>query len=177
MYARGTVSEMSLDKVHVGDKVTGTLLEDYSTQFTATITEISLYPESGNNYYWGGGENANSSYYPFYAYIEDGDNLPEGDCELVLRQEEETGAQICLPAYLVRTEDSGKSYVFIRDDQGLLKKKYIRTGKSIGGYSVQVLSGLHEDDLIAFPYGKGVQDGAKTREVESFYGESFYSYG
>ena len=33
------------------------------------------------------------------------------------------------------------------------------------GYSVIVKGGLSEDDLIAFPYGKDVKEGAKTREV------------
>ena len=32
-------------------------------------------------------------------------------------------------------------------------------------YSVIVKGGLSEDDLIAFPYGKDVKEGAKTKEV------------
>ena len=34
-----------------------------------------------------------------------------------------------------------------------------------GGYSVIVKGGLSADDLIAFPYGKDVKEGAKTKEV------------
>lgn len=33
------------------------------------------------------------------------------------------------------------------------------------GYSVIVKGGITSDDLIAFPYGKDVKEGAKTKEV------------
>ena len=33
------------------------------------------------------------------------------------------------------------------------------------GYSVLVKGGLTKEDLIAFPYGKAVVEGAKTKEV------------
>ena len=49
-------------------------------------------------------------------------------------------------------------------------KEILRNPRSAGswrpsGYSVIVKGGLSEDDLIAFPYGKDVKEGAKTKEV------------
>ena len=65
----------------------------------------------------------------------------------------------------------------IRGNDGLLKKQYVKTGKSYGGYTVEILSGISMDDRIAFPYGKGVEPGASTQEADSLYGESYYNYG
>ena len=58
-----------------------------------------------------------------------------------------------------------KNYVY-KDDNGILKKQEISVGAAVdSGYSVIVKGGLSEDDLIAFPYGKDVKEGAKTKEV------------
>ena len=34
------------------------------------------------------------------------------------------------------------------------------------GYALEITDGLGFDDHIAFPYGKDVKDGAKTKEVD-----------
>ena len=70
----------------------------------------------------------------------------------------------------VRTEN-GQSYVMI-DDDGKLKKQYVNVGVSTDGYSIPVKSGLSMEDKIAFPYGKGVKEGAKTQEgtIDDIYG-------
>ena len=61
--------------------------------------------------------------------------------------------------------DNNKNYVY-KDDNGILKKQEISAGATVdSGYSVIVKGGLSEDDLIAFPYGKDVKEGAKTKEV------------
>ena len=39
-------------------------------------------------------------------------------------------------------------------------------GKSLWGSYTQVLSGLTEEDLVAFPYGKNVKAGAPTVESD-----------
>jgi hypothetical protein len=63
----------------------------------------------------------------------------------------------------VRTEN-GESYVY-KDDNGVLKKQVLSVGGNVnGGYSVLVKGGITTEDKIAFPYGKTVQEGAKTRE-------------
>ena len=62
----------------------------------------------------------------------------------------------------VREED-GKMYVMKRGGDGLLVKQYIEVGK-ISGEGYEILSGVTTDDYLAFPYGKEVKEGAKTRE-------------
>ena len=38
------------------------------------------------------------------------------------------------------------------------------TGKSLYGSYTEILSGITEEDLIAFPYGKNVKEGAPAEE-------------
>ena len=61
--------------------------------------------------------------------------------------------------------DNGSNYVY-KDDNGVLKKQEISVGATVdSGYDVIVKGGISADDLIAFPYGKDVKEGAKTKEV------------
>ena len=63
LYVKGTISELKLGKVKVGSTMTGMSYES-GTNFTASITEISEYPDSSD--YFGGDGNTNSSQYPFW---------------------------------------------------------------------------------------------------------------
>ena len=60
-------------------------------------------------------------------------------------------------------KENGQSYVYIKGEDGLLKKQYVRTGKTLYGSTIEVKEGLSIDDAIAFPYGKNVKEGAKTK--------------
>ena len=165
MYVQGTISEMKLDTVTIGDVVQG-VSYDTGMSFTATITEISEYPTSNDDYWGYSSESANASNYPFLAYIEDADGLSQGDVELQI-VESAPSAGIYLENYYVRTENGNRNYVYIQGEDGMLKKQYVVTGKSIYGWAVEIKSGLSMDDNIAFPYGKSVEDGAATIEVDN----------
>lgn len=165
MYVQGTISELKLDTVSIGDAVQG-VSYDTGMSFTATITEISEYPTSNNDYWSYSSESANASSYPFLAYIEDVDGLSEGDVELQI-VDSTPSAGIYLENYYVRTENGNKNYVYIQGEDGMLKKQYVVTGKSIYGWAVEIKSGLSLDDNIAFPYGKSVAEGAATIEVDN----------
>ena len=67
-------------------------------------------------------------------------------------------------------EEENRKYVYIRGENGLLRKQYIVTG-SLTDSGYEILSGLSDTDWIAFPYGKNVKEGAKTREgsIEDLY--------
>ena len=175
LYVRGTVNELALDTVKVGDTITGTSYETGSS-FTAEIVEISEYPDdSANSYYGGyGEENTNSSYYPFLAYIEDAEGL-EVDTYVDLSLSEngftdsgdpEISNGLCLEEFFIRKDNSGRSYCYVLGKDGLLEKRYLEIGANIWGY-ITIKSGLTPDDYIAFPYGKGVEEGAQTVKVES----------
>lgn len=171
LYLQGNVNELNLDTIHVGDAVNGTSYES-GMSFSATITEISPYPNSADNYY-GYGENSNASYYPFLAYIENSEGLSEGDVEYQIVKNT-SSSDIFLEKALIREDASGKQYVYLQGEDGLLKKQYVETGITVYGSAMEILQGVTLEDKIAFPYGKWVEDGAKTEEADSFY--SRYGY-
>lgn len=162
LYVRGTISELKLDAVEVGAVVDG-MSQETSVGFTATITEVSEYPESGDSMYGWSEGNTNVSNYPFLAYIEESDGLNINEMvSLNIQQDaEEVMGTIYLEKAYIRSEN-GQSYVWITDSDKRLKKQYIRTGRTLYGSSVEVKEGLSDEDYIAFPYGKNVKEGART---------------
>ncbi len=175
LYVRSVIRESSLETVKIGDRVTGYSYE-YGTPFTAEITEISLYPSDGGDqyYYYDDGFN-NDSAYPFYAFIEgaDTEGLGEGEVEIKLASKS-SGSGIYLENYFIRREPNGKSYVYIRGEDGKLRKQYVKTGSSLYGMALEITSGLKEEDYIAFPYGKDVKNGAETMETDSIDSGDYY---
>ena len=165
LYVKGILNELALEQVKVGQSVTAT---SWSTGmvFDATITEINDYPEDANGYYGSG--NPNASYYGYTAYIEDSTGLSNGDrlsLSINLGGDEDASDKIYLDKAYVRKED-GKSYVMKDDGTGHLVKQYVKTGKTIYGYAVEIKSGVTMDDYLAFPYGKTAKEGVKTNKDE-----------
>ena len=165
LYVKGTLNELALEQVKVGQSVTAT---SWSTgmMFDATITEINDYPEDANGYYGSG--NPNASYYGYTAYIEDSTGLSNGDnlsLSINLGGDEDSSDKIYLDKAYLRKED-GKSYVMKDDGTGHLVKQYVKTGKTIYGYAVEIKSGITMDDYLAFPYGKTAKEGVKTDKGE-----------
>lgn len=168
LYVTGDISEMMLSDIKVGQAITATSWDSGKT-FQATITEISKYPESGSNYYGGG--NPNASFYPFTAYIEDSSGLTNGEyVELSMTVDGSANSSnaIVMEKAFIRDEN-GRSYVYVANDQNLLEKRYISTGKTVYGSSVMINSGLSQDDRIAFPYGKTAKEGVRVEDSDSFY--------
>ena len=173
LYVKGSVNELALDTVKIGDTITGTSYETGSS-FTAEIVEISEYPdESRNSYYGFGDENTNSSYYPFLAYIDNAEGLEvDSYVDLSLSNTNATASAdpmlsggLSLEEYYIRTDNNGRSYCYVRGEDGLLEKRYLEVGANNWGV-ITVKSGLTPTDCIAFPYGDGVEEGAQTVEVE-----------
>lgn len=170
LYAKGAMSELALANIHVGDKISGMMTET-GVSFTAVIKEISEYPDENGNMSFGYGmENSNASYYPFYALLDSTEDIEEGEAEIRLSPSvsNEDDKTIYLEPYFVKEEKDGKSYVWKQGDDGLLTKQYVITGKMIyGGMAVEIMDGIKMSDKIAFPYGKDVKEGAKTKEVDA----------
>lgn len=75
--------------------------------------------------------------------------------------------EIYLEQMFVR-EDGNQYYVYKKGDNGKLKKQYVEVGKNVSG-SLEIVSGLSLDDEIAFPYGRDVREGAKTKSTDTLY--------
>ena len=161
-YLTGTVGELMLDQVEEGTVLNCNSYEVGS--FTATVTDVSDYPVSSDSMGFSEG-NPNVSYYSFTASIED-QSLPFQDQDYIsvtLNNNVNSGDNIVIYKAFVRTED-GVSYVY-KDDNGVLKKQIVTVGPTVdSGYNILIRSGITRDDMIAFPYGDDVKEGAKTRE-------------
>lgn len=167
LYAKGSMNELALEKINVGDTISGVMTDSSGVSFTAVIKEISTYPDPSGSSMSFGSENTNASYYPFYALIENTDGIEEGEAEMQLSATAASDTDaIYLEKYFVRTENDGRSYVFKQGEDGKLMKQYVTTGKTLYSYAIEIVSGLELTDKIAFPYGKSVVEGAQTKEVD-----------
>lgn len=169
LYVRGSLSELMLGKVEVGQTVYANSWES-GMSFEATITEISTYPQE-NYSFWGDG-NPNVSYYAYTAYIENTEGLRNGEyVDLTMTSNEDHSNSIYLQKAYVR-EENGRSYVLKADENNRLVKQYVVTGKTLWGQAVEIVSGLTMEDRIAFPYGKDAREGAKIKESSD--GDFYY---
>ena len=162
-YVTGTVSELRLDTVKVGQTV------NISSRMTGTactgeVVEISTYPTDGNSY--GGDGNPNVSYYPFKVFVSEDQQLQEGENVSISYQavSDSDGSSLYLENMYVRTEN-GKSYVMVRGEDGKLEQRWVQTGKVVWDSYTQIRGGLTQEDYVAFPYGRDVVSGAKTEEA------------
>lgn len=173
-YVTGTLSEMDLGSVQVGDSVS---ISSWMTGAACegTIVSIDDYPTSnGNN--WGDG-NSNVSYYPFKVFVTEDANLQPNDYVDIQYQKdtsaEESGSSLYLQSMFIRT-DNGKSYVMARGEDGRLEQRWVQTGRDLWGSYTQIRGGLTIDDYMAFPYGRDVVEGAHTQEATT---DQLYNYG
>jgi hypothetical protein len=168
-YISGTLSELELDTVQVGQTVQVTSWMT-GMQAEGEITEISDYPVAGGYNYSEG--NRNVSYYPFTVFVNEDASLQEGEYVGITYSAGDVSANMYLELPFVLTENS-KSYVYAEGENGRLEKREIVTGKTVWNSYIEVISGVSPDDHIAFPYGKNVKDGAKTNYTTV---DELYSY-
>ena len=164
-YVTGTVSELMRDQMKEGTLLQCTSYD--SGSFEAKVLNVSDYPvDSSNNFYYGGDSNPNVSYYTFNAEITD-QSLQFTDQDYVtisLKSNKLSKGSLVVMKAFIRTEN-GTSYVY-KDVKGTLKKQQVTVDSIVNsGYYAIVTSCLKSDDLLAFPYGNTVQEGAKTKEV------------
>ena len=161
-YIQGSISELEKDKLQPGQEVT---INDWNTGMTYTgeIRTVGDFPTLSDG--WNGIGNPNSSYYPFTAFVDETADLQAGSyCSI---QFSTAGAEqgVYLENAFIRQEQ-GRHYVYLRGASGKLEKRYVAVGKSLWGSYKQILSGITEDDLLAFPYGKNLKEGADTVESD-----------
>lgn len=163
-YVTGTLSEMELGSVKVGDTVS---ISSWMTGAACegTIVSIDDYPTTSGNS-WGDG-NRNVSYYPFKVFVEEDASLQANDYVDIQYQKagtQEQGSSLYLQSWFIRT-DNGMSYVMARNEDGRLEQRWVQTGRDLWGSYTQIRGGLTTDDYLAFPYGRDVVEGARTVEA------------
>lgn len=164
-YISGALSEMELGTVQTGQMVQ---VSSWTTGVSCEgeIVEISDYPTTDASSYSSDG-NTNVSYYPFRVFVDESANLTEYDAvDITYQNQIQTGStsSFYLENSFIRTEN-GKSWVYVRGEDGLLEQRTVQTGRDLYGFYTEIRSGLTTEDYIAFPYGKDVIDGAGTNEA------------
>ena len=159
-YVEGTVSELALDTIQIGQTVTVNSW-DTGAVYTGRVVEIGSYPAENQDYYYG---SSNVSYYPYKVFIDESADLQDGYyVSLVIQSEEAAAGTLYLQNAFLRSEGN-RTYVFVRNAEGLLEKRYLECGVSTDGYMTPVYAGITEEDYLAFPYGKEIVEGAPTFE-------------
>ena len=165
LYVRSGVKESKLGTIGEGDFVTVTSWQT-GGQYEAQIKSVSPYPDTTGMFDGGSTE----TYYPFTAVVTDKSaEMKNGEWVEVSYKSSGPSKQsntLTVPKAFVREEGSRK-YVYKRDENNKLKKQYIITG-TLSDTGYEVLDGLRSSDWIAFPYGKSIKEGAKTREASVY---------
>ena len=163
-YVTGTLSEMDLGSVQVGDTVQ---ISSWRTGVSCEgeIVSIDDYPaQNGSN---SGDGNSNVSYYPFKVFVSEDANLQPNDYVEMQYQktaEADSADSLYLESFFLRSEN-GKSYVMVRGENDKLEKRWVQTGRDLWGSYTQIRGGLTLEDYVAFPYGRDVVEGAHTQEA------------
>ena len=153
---KGTVSEQSIGMLSQGQQVIVRSRVDESVTWKGVISVIETEPESSQNqemyYYDGGGEKA--SKYPFYVSLEDTSGLMLGQHVFIepdYGQSEPGPEGIWLDESFIVYADDGSTFVWAAEN-GRLKKRIVSLGeRNDEMFTIQVVAGLTEDDLIAWP--------------------------
>ncbi len=160
-YVEGTVGELDLNTIQVGQKVKVNSWENGQT-YEGEIVQIGQYPSDEQNHY--SMDEPNQTYYPYRVFIDESADLMEGSyVELSYKAQVSEGGMMTVQNAFIRT-DGNQSYVYVRNEQGVLEKRQVQAGVSRDGFYTPIYGGITEQDMLAFPYGKDVKEGAPTFE-------------
>lgn len=166
----GTVSELELDRAAPGASVTVNN-EEIGESYQGVVEKVLKYPIESNE--WDYTANSNVSYYPFTVKVDDSAEFSLDDyITISFDKTESDAASVYLMKCFIRSED-GRSYIYVAGEDGKLEKRYVSTGKDVWGNYTEIKNGLSEGEMVAFPYGQHVREGAPTQEasIEALYTE------
>ena len=158
---KGTINEQNVGQLPVGRPVILRSRVDESQTWNGVIEKVDLdAAESGNdnnNGYVmsssGGGEMTQSSKYPFYITLENGDGLMLGQhiyIELDVGQEDKKEG-IWLSSYYI-VQDGDNAYVWAANEKDKLEKRKVTLGmRDDAADEFQITEGLTAQDYIAIP--------------------------
>ena len=132
---------------------------------TVTLVDYENPTQGNNNNYYGmsSDEMTSSSKYPFYVELEDTEGLILGQ-HVYLEVAGEEGAVAGIPVSMafICYDDSGNAYVWA-ESRNRLEKRAVTLGtvNDMMG-TVEILSGLTENDFIAYPDPELCREGVAT---------------
>ena len=160
---KATASELTVRSMTEGQSMIVRSRVDDST-WTGTVTKIDLeHPDNGNSneYYSSSGTTATK--YPFYISLDSTDGLMLGQHVYVEADygQGDVKEGLWLDEYYIMPEDDG-AYVWAENAKGYIEKRKVELGEyDENMMRYQILSGLTEDDYIAYPEER-VKEGMKV---------------
>lgn len=170
MRIQGTVDEQSMGVLYEGLSVIIRSRVDENEIWQGTITSVDSEPASNDNnaviYGSSSSSDNQASRYTFYASLDNASGLMLGQHVYVEPAGSATVAKdgIWINAGFITSDEDGTSYVWA-DHNGKLEKRKVETGRTDDSDgTVEIVSGLKEEDAIAYP-DDTLQEGMKTAEV------------
>ena len=160
---KATASELTVRSMSEGQSMIIRSRVDDST-WTGTVTKIDLeHPDNGNNndYYMSSGTSATK--YPFYISLDSTDGLMLGQHVYVEADYGQGSVKegLWLDEFYIMQEDDG-AYVWAENAKGYIEKRKVELGEyDENMMRYEILSGLTEDDYIAYPEER-VKEGMKV---------------
>lgn len=168
---KGTIGELQRGVIMEGTRLEVLSRTDGSC-WAGTVSLVdyeSPTQENSNTMYYGAGVNemTTSSKYPFYVELDDTDGLILGQhVYLQLENQEEDATGLSISSAFVAYEEDGSTYVWA-DKNGKLEKRTVEVGEyNMMNDTFEILSGLNEEDYIAFPDMELCVEGAATTKTE-----------
>ncbi len=162
---KGTANEMNVQSMSVGTPVIVRSRIDETQTWMGTISKIDTeHPDqNNNNYYYSSG--TQTTKYPFYVELDSIDGLMLGQhlyIELDYGQSTAKAGLWLDEFYIVM--DDGEPYVWAADKNNKIEKRKVELGEydeNLMRY--EILSGISEEDRIAFP-DSYIKEGMKVTE-------------
>ena len=162
---KGSIDEQNVYNLSVGQAVVVRSRVDETMTWTGTISAIDTESKIENNndiYENEGVEQATK--YPFYISLDSTDNLLLGQHLFIEPDYGQTEVMegLWLDSSYICYEEDGSAYVWAANSRNRLEKRTIEVGKTNDErYVTEILSGLTEEDLIAWPMD-GLYEGVAT---------------
>lgn len=169
---KGTIGELQRGAIMEGTRMEILSRTDGSC-WAGTVTLVdyeSPSQENNNGMYYGMAvdEMSNSSKYPFYVELDETIGLILGQhVYMQLENQEEAAAGLSIgSAFIAFDENDGSTFVWA-DASGKLEKRTVELGEyNMMNDTYEILSGLTEEDYIAFPDADLCVEGAPTTRTE-----------
>lgn len=166
---KGKVDENSVGVIVPGMSVIVRSRVDESQTWTGSVSHIETEPVTdNNNYYSDSGERSSS--YPFYVTLDSASGLMLGQHVLIEPDYGQGTVKegIWLDMSYIVTEDDGNTYVWAANSRNKLEKRKVELGEMDDEtYTCQILSGLSETDMIAWP-DESCKEGMPVITSDSF---------
>lgn len=162
---KATASELTVRSMAEGQSmIIRSRVDD--TTWTGTVTKIDLeHPDNGNNNdnYMMGSGGTTATKYPFYISLDSAEGLMLGQHVYVEADygQGDVKEGLWLDEFYIMQEDDG-AYVWAENAKGYIEKRKVELGEyDENMMRYQILSGLTEDDYIAYPEER-VKEGMKV---------------